>query len=73
MFFDMVSPIFYIFFSTASHGISHSNWVPQVSSYLGPDMSQYKQWLQLAMQRPMGCWAPTILGTLMVADGARTF
>lgn len=44
----------------------------EVSSYLGPDMSQYKRWLQLAMQRPMGCWAPTILGTLMVADGARS-
>ena len=44
---------------------------PEVSSYLGPDMVRYRRWLQNAMERPKTCWAPTILGTLMVADSAR--
>eukprot|EP00913_Durusdinium_trenchii_P023011 g21606.t1 len=43
----------------------------EVQSYLGPDQSSYQRWLVYAQQRRSQCFPPTVLGTLLVADGAR--
>ncbi|CAK9113438.1 unnamed protein product [Durusdinium trenchii] len=44
----------------------------EVQSYLGPDQSSYQRWLVYAQQRRSQCFPPTVLGTLLVADGARS-